>query len=82
MRISSTSDFLHVAAMIEKVLQILFWSSTPVSRRVRVYLGSTLVAYKKIYTCLSWQKNNRSTRYIFDLSVFWGIFFYLDKGGI
>lgn len=50
MRISSTSDFLHVTAMIEKVLQILFWSSPHVSRRSRIYLGSTLVAY--LHVCV------------------------------
>lgn len=45
MRISSTSDFLHVTAMIEKVLQILFWSSPHV-----IYLGYTLVAY--LHVCV------------------------------
>lgn len=74
MRISSTSDFLHVAAMIEKVLQILFWSSIPVSRRVRVYLGSTLVAYLHVFVLTKEQPTD--TLYIWLISILGNIFLF------
>lgn len=74
MRISSTSDFLHVAVMIEKVLQILFWSSTPVSRRVRVYLGSTLVAYLHVFVLTKEQP----TRHVIYLTYqYFGEYFFI-----
>lgn len=79
MRISSTSDFLHVAAMIEKVLQILFWSSTHVSRRTRIYLGTTLLAYLHVFVLTNEQQVD--TLYIWLISIL-GNIFYLDKSGI
>lgn len=74
MRISSTLDFLHVAAMIEKVLQILFWSSTPVSRRICVYLGSTLVAYLHVFVLTKEQPVD--TLYIWLISILGNIFLF------